>query len=169
MEKYSEILGLPVIEAETGKNMGNVKDLVFSHDTREVRGFILEPKGFKFTGGVVLLEDVLSLGKDALIINRGTDVKEHEKAKGNGDVIGLKVYTRSGENLGVVKDYVFDSGSGNIESVEVSDGLLQDIMEGRKILPLFGKVEFSEEIILIDREAVEESGSTGGGLNNLLN
>ena len=52
--------------------------------------------------------------------------------------------------------------------MEVSDGLLQDIITGRNILPLFGKVEFGEENILVDKEAVEEMLSNGGGLKKKL-
>jgi uncharacterized protein YrrD len=83
-----------------------------------------------------------------------------------GGIRGLKIFTRSGEELGEVKDVLFDNRTGMVEGVEVSDGLYQDIVHGRKILPLFGKVEFSEDILFVDREAVEEMTKTGGGIKN---
>jgi len=41
---------------------------------------------------------------------------------------------------------LFDLKHGKIDGIEVSDGLLQDIVKGRSVLPLIGKVEFGEEI-----------------------
>jgi len=59
---------------------------------------------------------------------------------------------------------LFDLKHGKIDGIEVSDGLLQDIVKGRSVLPLIGKVEFGEENILVDNEAVEEMMETGGGI-----
>ncbi|MCR4435406.1 MAG: PRC-barrel domain-containing protein [Clostridiales bacterium] len=168
MEKYSEVVGLPVICAETGKTAGTVKDVVFCPKSKEVKAFLLERKGFEIKNKAILLEDVLSLGRDALVVSDFKKAVYLDKIGEKGEVIGLKVYSRSGDDLGVVKDILFDYRTGTIEGVELSDGLLQDIVQGRKILPLFGKVEFSEENILVDGEASEEMDSTGGGLKNLL-
>ena len=86
-----------------------------------------------------------------------------------GEIKGLKVYTKTGQDLGVVNDILFDQKTGTIEGVEVSDGVLQDIVLGRKVVPLFGKVEFSSESMLVDKEALDEMTSTGGGLIRILN
>lgn len=80
----------------------------------------------------------------------------------------MKVYSRSGWELGVIKDILFDYKTGNIEGVEVSEGIYQDLSEGRKIIPLIGKYEFGEDILLVDNDAFEESISTGGGIKNRI-
>lgn len=174
MEKYSEVVGLPVICADNGKKIGTVSDIIFCPGTREVRGFLLERKGCEISRKLVLLKDVINLGHDALIINDCSCVskvkskKDRSEVKNKAEVRGLRIYTRSGNDLGVVKDILFDYKTGTMEGFEISDGLLQDIVQGRNILPLFGKVEFSEDSVLVDREAIEEMTTTGGGLKNLL-
>lgn len=174
MERYSEVLGLPVICAANGKMLGIVKDIVFCPKERKVVAFLLERKGCEIRKRVVLIEDALSLGKDALIVDDVDSVKELRKVedgpefKEKGDILGLRIYTKSGDDLGVVKDVLFDFTHGKIDGVEISDGLVQDIVKGRNVLPLIGKVEFGEENILVDSESVEEMMETGGGIKNII-
>lgn len=174
MEKYSEVVGLPVICIENGKKLGVVEDVIFSPKKKEVKGFILERKSCQVGKKVILVKDVHQLGKDAMVVNDCTCVNDMRKAvvseelKDKGTVIGLRIYSRDGNDLGVAKDVLFDYKTGAIEGVEVSDGIIHDLIEGRFILPLFGKVEFSEENILVDKEAIEEISLNGGGLKNRM-
>jgi len=46
--------------------------------------------------------------------------------------------------------------------------MIQDVMQGRKLIPLFGKVELGEEFAVVGSEAVEEMEETGGGIRNRL-
>lgn len=174
LERYSEVVGLPVICIENGKKLGVIQDVVFSPKNRQVKGFLLERKGCQLGKKVILLKDVHQLGKDAMVVNDCSCITDLKKAdasrqlEGKGSVIGLRIYSRDGNDLGVAKDVLFDYTTGAIEGVEVSNGLIHDLIEGRNILPLFGKVEFSEESMLVDREAVEEMLANGGGLKNRL-
>jgi uncharacterized protein YrrD len=170
VEKYSGVVGLPVICVENGKRIGIVKDIIFCPTEKRVIGFLLEHRGCEIGEKVILTSDAISLGTDALVVGDCTCIKQKRKIekqgilKEKGKIIGLKIYSKSGEDLGIVKDVLFDFRSGLVEGVELSDGLLFDLVQGRNILPLFGKVEFGEENILVGKEAVEEMMNTGGGL-----
>lgn len=174
MERYSEVLGLPVISMDGGKKMGIVEDIIFNPDSREVKALLLRKKGYEICKKAVLVKDVLKIGRDAVIIRENSSVCKvnqnavKEEIKDQGEVKGLRIYTGNGEDLGVVKDVLFDYRTGVMEGLELSDGLLQDLLTGRVILPLFGKVEFGKENIVVDKEAVEEMISTGGGFRNLV-
>lgn len=174
MERYSEVLGLPVICVDDGKKVGVVKNIIFCPKERKLLAFLLECKSYELKKKLVLAKDIVSLGKAAVIIkdlNSLRDLrkaKKHNELKDKGEVLGLRVYSKDGEDMGVVKDVIFDYKNRTIEGVEISDGLIQDIVKGRNVLPLLGKVEFGEEIILVDREAVEEMMETGGGLKNII-
>ncbi len=174
MERYSEVLGLPVICVNDGKRVGVVKNIIFRPKTKTLLAFLLECKSYELKKKVVLAEDILSLGKDAVIIKDLNSLRGLRQAKNTdelmdkGEVIGLRVYSKAGEDMGVVKDVIFDYKNRTIEGVEISDGLIQDIVKGRNVLPLLGKVEFGEDILLVDNEAVEEMMETGGGLKNII-
>lgn len=170
MQIYSEIIGLPVICIENGKKLGVVEDIIFCPSHKQARALVLERKGCQIRKKAILVKDIHHLGNDAVVVNdcgcMGSMKNERisGELRDKGNVLGLRVYTKEGEDIGVVKDVLFDYEKGTIEGVEVSDGLIQDIMSGRNIVPLFGKVEFSEENILIDKEAVEEMLTNGGGI-----
>lgn len=175
MEKYSEVLGLPVICVENGKKVGVVKNIIFCPKKKKLLAFLLECKSYEFSKKIILTEDIINIGKDAVIIDEENTLKALRKVKNSdefideGEMLGLRVYSKNGEYMGVVKDVLFDYKNNSIEGVELSDGLLQDIVKGRNILPFIGKVEFGEDIILVDRDAVEEIMETGGGLKNIIN
>jgi uncharacterized protein YrrD len=174
LHRYREVLNLPVICANNGKLAGVVKDVLFNTETREARAFLLEHKGFEIGKRLVLLKKVLSLGADAVVIDSEDCVLKvgrsaYSEFFGKRErILGLRIFSRKGEDLGVVSDIIFDWTTGRIESIEVSDGIFQDVVRGRSLLPLFGKVEFSEENLLVDREAVEEMVNSGGGIKNRL-
>jgi uncharacterized protein YrrD len=174
LEKYSEVIGLPILCVDSGKRIGVVSDIIFSPETREARALLLEHKGCTLGKQVVLLRDVVSLGRDAVIVEDGNciqklkDAERKEHLNGKARIHGMRIYTRTGNDLGTVKDVLFDYSTGTIEGVEVSDGLFQDLAQGRNMIPLLGRVEFGEDSILVDREAIEEMTGTGGGLKKKI-
>jgi uncharacterized protein YrrD len=174
LKKYSEVLGLPVITAKDGMKIGTLKDIVFSSDNKGIIAFILEKDSHIIKGNIILLEHVRSLGNDALIIDDSCCLLDYRKFKKGSNINkevklrGLKIYTHSGEDIGVVQDVFFDYRTGKVEGVQVSDGWVQDILMGRNILPFLGRVEINSRNILVDNEAVEEMMSTGGGLRSRL-
>lgn len=174
MERYSEVVGLPVICVEGGRKVGTVSDVIFCPKKKSVICFVVESNLYNIGKKVIMLKDVLKVGKDAVIINDSCciidfkKVKDTEEFKEKGAVNGLRVYTRDGQDIGTVKDVLFDVNTASMDGVEISDGILDDLIQGRNILPLIGKVEFSEENILVDSEAIEEMINTGGGLKKKL-
>ncbi|NLK87545.1 MAG: photosystem reaction center subunit H [Clostridiaceae bacterium] len=174
MHRYSKVLNLPVICADSGKKTGVVKDILFSAEERQVKALLLEREGVSVKKRVVLLSDLISLGDDAAIVDNAGCVSDLERTsfinsfKDEGSLIGLRVFSKAGGELGEVRDVLFDSHTGRIEGFEISDGLLQDVMHGRKLLPLFGKVELGKEFAVVEKEAVDEMKGTGGGIRGRL-
>ncbi|HHW31559.1 MAG TPA: photosystem reaction center subunit H [Clostridiaceae bacterium] len=175
MIRYREVIGMPVFCSQKGKKLGIVGDVIVSLEERKVKAFELEKKGFGVNSKGFLFESIENLGTDAIILknffcldflnNLGVK-KPFDKGTpfNRGVICGRKVYTKTGRELGVVKDYFFDPVTGRVEGIELSDGIYEDIVQRRNILPLFGKVEFGEDNVMVGREAVEEMMSTGGGI-----
>lgn len=172
--RYSGILGLPVICARDGIKIGTLKDVAFNKDNKGIAAFMLEKGSHNVKGNVILLRDVLSLGNDALIIDSPDCLLDSWKFRKSFEIQdkvqlrGFKIYTQEGNDIGIVQDVFFDYRTGKIEAVQVSDGLFQDLLNGRNILPFFGRVKIGRDNILVDNEAVEEMSSTGGGLISRL-
>lgn len=190
MEKSRRIIGLPVIVIPGEKELGFVKDVVYNSKEKQVKAVIIEKMEGKSGTGLIMLEDINEISSDGILINKENEkrIEQYHYKKGNKnynksktkktlkigcseqlkEIKDTKIYSKSGNELGVVKDVLFDYRTGNIEGVEISDGIFQDLMEGRKIIPLIGKYEFREDGLLVDNDAVEEIIDTGGGIKNKL-
>lgn len=174
--KYSEVIGLPVICITTGKKIGVVNDITVDTGSKKIEAIIIENKKNDFSKKAILTEYVENIGPDAVIVNNCStfnnlkDLKgmPFNTFKGRTGIYGLKVFSKSGKDIGVIKDVLFDPETLLVEVVELSDGLLTDLIQGRNILPLFGHVEFSDESLLVGHEALSEISNTGGGLRNRL-
>lgn len=170
MRKYSEIVGLPVFSAGSGKKLSDVTDIVFSKKKITITGLIAGNKVIPQSEKGIAFEDVVSMGRDAVMVKEDLILKKIDRdfLCDRLELIGLRVYTREGTNIGIVKDVLFDDRTGDVEGVEMSDGLFSDIVSGRNILPLFGGIEFNDECMFVGKEAYEEMLHDGGGLKNLL-
>jgi len=167
--KIREILGLPVIYSDGSKSPGFLKDIIINVNEKQVKAFVVEKTGLKKNKTIFGFEDIHDVGAGALIAKKIPDTKryENEKYEENYHVnkkfsdidkkkYEIKVYSKDGDDLGFVKDIFFNLQTGYIEAFELSDGLIDDIIGGRKIIPLIGKYEFGEENIVVGTEAVEE-------------
>lgn len=170
MQKFKKVIGLPVVCVEDGKKVGSVGDIIFSPENKGVLAIILEKKGMELCRKAIAIEDVVSLGDDAVIVSDISCIKKVTRKEfvKNKELQGLHIYTKDGRDLGVVKDVIFDFKNATIEALEISDGLISDIFTGRRIIPLFGKVEFGQDSIVVNEEAFDEITTTGGGINNRL-
>jgi len=174
MHWYSEVIGMPLVCMENGKKMGSIKDIVFDFKTGEVKGLLIENNNFFSSTGIIGLDGVMSIGKDSIIVKgQRSHERNHERSherskddmsKGKDILADKKVCSRKGEEIGIIKDFLFDMETGTIEGFELSDGFVEDLMKGRRLLPLLGKVEYGDESIIVGSEAIDEIVDTGGGV-----
>ncbi len=174
LHRYSEVLNMPVVCVNNGRSIGTVKDVILNLDSKDVMGILLVHQRLCFGMQVIMLDDINNISTDAVVAESRDNVKKMKKEAyektfaSNESLIGRRVFSRSGSELGIIRDFIFNSRSGRIEELDISEGVLQDIMSGRKRLPLIGRTEFGEEFAVVDNEAVEEMEESGGGLKNKL-
>lgn len=170
MKKYSQVVGLPVFSITTGEKLGEVQDVVFQRKSKKIPALILKNRFIINGTAAVLFSDISSIGKDAVMVrDKSVIIKPSSDITIDRiDLNGISIYTKDGKGIGTVKDVLFDEQTGNIEGVEVSDSLLNDIMSGRNILPFLGNITLSNDNMIIEKEAYEEILHNGGGLKMRL-
>lgn len=138
MLKGREIISLPIITLDNNKQIGEVKNLIYDYDSGLVLGYIVENKGWLRDARAIAHQDVVNITQDAIFIKKGSDVKkvsEHpvlkEHLNTKIDVLGMRIENPEGSCLGVVQDLVLEGMSGKITGFEVSDGVVQDLLNGR--------------------------------------
>ena len=65
-KRATDVIGKPVVAADTGKKLGTVENLLLDEDTTEVGGVLLN-QGFLKRKDVLPAEAIQSLGRDAVV------------------------------------------------------------------------------------------------------
>lgn len=146
-------IGSPVIEISSGERLGVVTDVLFN-EGNTVCSLVLDRDGLLSGKGKVDFSNVHSVGEDAVTIESGDLIAPANEAEpgcllsGDDAFVGKELFTEEGNVLGVVADVYIEEDSDNIVGYEVSDGLIADLVAGRKWLPFEQTVQIGDRIIV---------------------
>ncbi|MNE38216.1 PRC-barrel domain protein [compost metagenome] len=155
--KLQEMIGLPVFDLSNGKQVGKVLDILLKEDW-SISGIQLEGKKlFSSNIKAVRWEDIIAYGEDAVMIRSQQAIQRWRAENiqltymdGNSKLKELPVLTADGVTIGYVTDVYFDQEMGNtITGIEISDGFVSDLMEGRKRLPFIPEMSMGENAIMV--------------------
>ncbi len=169
--KGSTLKGMKVIAKQVGKEINSIDDVLYNRDTGVVDALLISSGGmFKASSQVLKLRDVDSIGSDAIMIDSDNIIREVsadsiKNFKAKDILLGKKIVTEEGSQLGSVTDFFFDSESGQIQKYEVSEGVLNDLKGGRKEIDAAGISRVGDDTILVSpsvKEEVEAQPDDGG-------
>jgi uncharacterized protein YrrD len=150
LRKGRDVIGLPVISLATGKELGVVEDLIWSHEELKITHLVVNAKGFLNRTWYIPLEEVKGIGDDAVTVD-GEEILEKGECQPEGkrvnEIAGGVVVTEEGRNLGTLEDVFFD-GPGRLLGYEVSTGLVGDLLSGRMIMPPEMVVTWGKEAVI---------------------
>lgn len=168
---WTESAGASVYVKE--RKIGHIEDIILEPERKTITGFLLEkrnqdirPRYFPFIQIRVIERNYVYL-KSADSIKTLTRA-ERKKVVLSEDFINNPVIDEKGEFLGRVVDIAFDPGNGGIKEIILSESIIEDLWFGRKKMPVLGQVEFSRELISVDKDAREEITELNKGLKNWL-
>lgn len=155
MFKASDVIGLPVLDLQAGQERGVVRDVLFDEDLA-FQGLLVEVKAMFRRGRFIPADLIHSIGDDYVTISDEEtllplDGAEHFNGVKAGPVrmIGKPIITANGHRLGQVEDVYFQTEFGTIIGYEVSDGLLSDLMEGRKAIKHMDRTMVGEDAVIL--------------------
>lgn len=168
--KFSNLEGLPLIIFETGERIGSLKDLALHENCLEISGLVFKIIGFSTREYVLPTESVYKVGNHAVLCYKEyfERFKNKIKCDSKNTVIQLKwkpVCTRTGQEIGMVSDLILNMTLFEVCFIEVSNGIIKDIFDGRKLLPLLGRITFGTDYVLIDDEVLQEAQDNFGKEN----
>lgn len=146
LRTFSTVEGLPVIALSSGVECGQVLDLLYEGGC--VTGFLINPKGWFAKHLFLPVSAVSSFGQDGVMIEGSHVLKPFSKTEkkaiplksGRRRLHGMPLLTKEGEKLGLVEDVYFLEEMGTIVGYEVTDGLVADLLEGRKVVKSQGRL-----------------------------
>lgn len=151
MHKGRELVGLPVVAQEKGEELGRIQDLLYDEQTRALKAVVLDGGNWLREPRVIAFEELTPRGPKTFSIANKLAIS-HEMPAGTRrwqGTKGLRLLNNEGAELGLVEDLVVDLPSGRITALEVSTGLVNDLMEGRKEIALTGQVNWGTDAVII--------------------
>lgn len=156
MRRGKDAGGLPVITRDNGKNVGKVEDLVLDLQGSRVLGILVDEAGWFKEARVVAWPSFRAVGLDAVIIDEEASAKKasevpemSEVLEGGTVLVGVRVETTDGRELGRIEDFFFDPETGAVKGFELSGG------KGRSFLPASASFQAGTDVAFVDPSAVD--------------
>lgn len=171
MLKYSRILGVKVFNASEGKMFGSVQDILLDLERKSIMSICTQNKREKHLiglGSINFVDGRVTIKDRNVVKSPEKNIQQRHNYINGKDILGKKIFTYRGENIGYLNDLIFDIEVGSLDAFEITDGIIQDIISGRNVVPAIGKISLGEEGIILSKEAVEEMIESKKGLGRLL-
>jgi uncharacterized protein YrrD len=154
--KADHVIGLPVFDLSAGQELGLIRDILLDKDLT-FQGLLLETKGLFRRGRYIPSTFIHAIGEDCVTITdqaRIAPLPEPNELIGiaSSALKGKSIVTEDGRFLGLIEDVYLQDEIGKIAGYEVSDGLLSDLMDGRKMVRHKDGVTIGEDAVVIPAE-----------------
>lgn len=153
--KHSKTKNKQVVAITSGQKLSEVKSVIIDYDNGNFMGLALKNKTVIFT------EDISEFGQDAVMIRDEKELmplKDNEKLaeliKSKIRIIGNTAVTKSGEDLGEVKDFEVDEVEKKLAKIFVSTGFIKDLFKGELIITADKIISIGEDAIVVKDSAV---------------
>jgi len=154
MIKLRDCIGLPILERESGSQIGELAEVALHFEQATIAGILVTKCAGSDAQGLAF-EDLLSIGRDAVMVRDGVELKPvavlwpASQVYYFGDLRDKQVYTECGLYLGTLVDIACDERTGEIKFYEISDGIISDLLYGRRTMPLPRVQVISEERLIV--------------------
>lgn len=75
--KASSIKGLSIFDLSQSKNIEKAKDVVYNPDLKKIEAILISKSGMMSEGKALLIGDVKSIGKDAIMVESSQSIKKN--------------------------------------------------------------------------------------------
>ena len=135
--RFSDAKGHKVVSSSTATTVGKVKSFVVDPATRSVHALRLRKTQ---DGSVLLWSAMTAFGTDAVTVTSADVIVEHDESVDaltgkEHDVLGKRVLTSAGEELGEVRDVDFDLETGAVVALVLKDA---DDVPGSRLVGVGG-------------------------------
>lgn len=155
-----DTLNQAVLSISEGLELGRVKQVLLDGSSYCVQGFVVERRRGGKDDRILPLAAVSGFGEDGLTVEhqsllerKGASSKYIRALRQPLPVVGARVFTAGGKNLGQVLDYRFSPTDGRITALEVDGGLFQQ----PRLVPGDGLIAISPQTVMLKERAIDQS------------
>lgn len=173
--RRESLVGLPVVGAKISSKIGTVLDVLFTPGRKKIDGIMITGSGKYPRNFFIARTNILAIGQHAVIVDdfkialsESAENRSIKKGIPVNKVVGLPVLRDDGQEVGTVSDIIINPDKGEIEAYEVSKGFIDDLFEGRCILPYFTDHPMDGNVMIVSVEQAEQVERYNGGIKNFF-
>jgi uncharacterized protein YrrD len=160
MKPSRKFISLPIISLQEGQQIGYVKGLILNAAKKSVAAIIVDPKGFFKDQRIIPYSRVISVGEDAITIDKESHVEKTSNipelldlTKEKLSIIGTKMITATGKTLGTAEEYYIDPTTGDITQIELSGGKLEGFFNGKALISAKYITTIGHDVIITQKDS----------------
>jgi uncharacterized protein YrrD len=155
MLKLRNLVKLPLLDGYTAEKLGEIDKVIIGSDFRVLYlvMFVNNKQTCRVSCDDVVIND------EAILIYDRSSIKmfqDGEQLSIYDTKLGDLVFDDQGKELGTVSDLIIDCENKEVWGVEVSGGIMQDLLDGRSELPLAQLTWASSDNAIYDQEGNEQ-------------
>ncbi|WP_350344500.1 PRC-barrel domain-containing protein [Proteinivorax tanatarense] len=157
MKRLSYLMGMPLLAIDKGEKVGELCEGYLNTQEHSIGGFILK-KGTIITQPFGVFPNQVNVGESAIVLKEKEQPQVLDLPQHCFPYTKIKekpIYTKNGENLGNIQDILFLKENGKILGFEVSDGIINDILNGRGIIPVPSSTIYGKDTIVVPNEVID--------------
>jgi uncharacterized protein YrrD len=166
--EHSKLAGIPVFELENQTKVADLVDFFIDEDELQAEAAIVHTPGIFDRQKFVSAKEITEISKTAVIVQNEESVvspKEmvrlNKKIKNRAKIIGEKVYTKKGEYLGTVSDYVLENSTLSIVRIYIKKLFDQRIIHVSAIIKVEqNKITVKDNFEMVKPPAIPVSART---------
>lgn len=155
----SRLVGTNVLSIQAGGPVGQVKSLVIDPDNLQIIAFKLEGPDVDFRQNILDVHSIREYSKYGIVIDSTDElvaedevIKIADVLKLSFDLIGLKVETKKGSNLGKVIDYALTPEDFVTQQLIVKRPAIKSLIDPELTIPRQEIVEVTDYKIIVKNE-----------------
>jgi sporulation protein YlmC with PRC-barrel domain len=167
VHRLNDLIGKPVVSADTGQKLGNVSEVLVDDTRLQLTGLVLGG-GMLGKDHVAPFHDVQTLGVDVVVVRTAASVMDGRQWRETGagasrasSLSGKPVVTASGHRVGTVSDVVVND-TGAFDGIEVGTSAMGGLRTKRSLVRPSAQLKIGPDVIVVPDElpGTGESGSS---------
>jgi uncharacterized protein YrrD len=165
MRRIKGLLGQDIISLADGHRLGTVKDVVLDESHEHIAALLVQDAGLLSAARAIPADAIHSFGRDAIVVEADDAVVDPAMDPTidvtPGDSLeGMRVFSDAGTQVGTIADIYFEEDECRIVGFEVSAGMVGDLAQGTRFLPVEQIDRVAGEIVYVHPETAESLEAT---------
>lgn len=156
MKKFSKLIDLKVISEDNSMRLGKISDVLFDTKTLKICAFIISTNSIIPLAKLIKIDDISKIDASSVWVNNKNVVAPAKAMRGIKNIASFQrdvdstIIIHKSHRMGVISDVLFNAEIGEIAEFEVSDGFVEDVLNGRKSVAIQREINFKDKKIVLN-------------------